>query len=62
MSDQEKKQETTITQQPDAENKKKSTKPAQGELTDQELDKVAGGDESPKESVTFTYGSMIYKY
>jgi hypothetical protein len=43
MSDQEKNQETTISPQPDAENKKKGTKPAQGELTDQELDKVSGG-------------------
>jgi hypothetical protein len=43
MSDQEKNQETTISPQPDAENKKKGTKPAQGELTDQELDEVSGG-------------------
>ena len=43
MSDQEKGQETSISPQPDAENKKKGTKPAQGELTDQELDKVSGG-------------------
>jgi hypothetical protein len=44
MSEREKKQETAISPQPDAENKKKSIKPAQGELTDQELDKVSGGE------------------
>jgi bacteriocin-like protein len=45
MSDQEKKQEpTSITPQPDAQNKKQST-----ELSEEELKKVTGGDvASPK--------------
>jgi hypothetical protein len=38
MSDQEKKQETTISSQLDADNKKES-----GELSEEELKKVAGG-------------------
>jgi bacteriocin-like protein len=38
MSDQEKKQATTISPQPDAENKKQST-----ELSEEELKKVTGG-------------------
>ena len=51
MTVQEKKQDNTISSQPDAENTKK-TKPAQGELTDQELDKVAGGRGSTAPSVS----------
>jgi bacteriocin-like protein len=47
MSDQEKKQETAITSQPDAENKKKSTKPAstaqQAELSEEKLNEISGG-------------------
>ena len=39
MSDQEKKQETTISPQPDAENKKQSA-----ELREEELKKVTGGE------------------
>ena len=38
MSDQEKKQDTTISPQPDAENKKQSA-----DLSEQELGKVTGG-------------------
>ena len=46
--------------------------PETGELTDQELDQVAGGvgkavtwahnDESPKETVTFEYGGLVINY
>jgi bacteriocin-like protein len=45
MSDQEQKQETSVSPLPEAETKKKSTTPAQGELTDQELEKVSGGSD-----------------
>jgi hypothetical protein len=57
-------QENTIT------SKESSGEPDASELTDQELDKVAGGagkaasgiktnDESPKETVTFEYGGLL---
>ena len=33
-----------------------------GELTDRELDEVSGGDEAPKETVTFEYGGLALQY
>jgi bacteriocin-like protein len=32
------------------------------ELSEQELSKVSGGDESPKETVTFEYGGLAIQY
>jgi len=32
------------------------------ELSEEELSKVSGGDESPKETVTFEYGALGIKY
>jgi bacteriocin-like protein len=32
------------------------------QLSEQELSKVSGGDESPKETVTFEYGGLQVKY
>jgi hypothetical protein len=39
-----------------------STSSADGALSDAELDAVSGGDESPKETVTFEYGGLIIHY
>jgi bacteriocin-like protein len=47
MNDQEKKQDTTISPQPDAENKNES-----GELSEEELKKVSGGATGVKGDVT----------
>ena len=39
------------------------TKPVKDELSEQELDKVAGGtDPPPKEVVTFEYGALQVRY
>jgi hypothetical protein len=35
---------------------------ADGALSEQELDAVSGGDESPKETVTFEYGGLVVHY
>ena len=32
------------------------------ELSEEELSKVSGGDEAPKETVTFEYGALGIKY
>jgi bacteriocin-like protein len=48
MSDQDKKEETSIPPQPDAENKKQST-----ELSEEELKKVTGG-----ESISFNFTKL----
>jgi hypothetical protein len=56
MSDQEKKQDTTLPPQPDAENKKENA-----ELSEEELTKVAGGADNPTETVTFNYGTIKWK-
>ena len=59
-------EKNTITSEPS------SAQPVASELTDQDLDKVAGGggkapsvithDESPKETVTFEYGGLSIHY
>ena len=46
MSDQEKKQETNIPPQPDAESEQNKTKLPKSELSEQELEKVSGGVKS----------------
>ncbi|HLK22306.1 MAG TPA: bacteriocin [Bryobacteraceae bacterium] len=33
-----------------------------GELSEEELASVSGGDESPKETVTFEYGALQVRY
>jgi hypothetical protein len=38
------------------------TKPVKDELGEQELHKVAGGTEVPKETVTFEYGALQVRY
>jgi hypothetical protein len=39
-----------------------TTGPADGALSEAELDAVSGGDESPKETVTFEYGGLLVHY
>jgi bacteriocin-like protein len=67
MSDQEKKQETTISPQPDAENKKQSA-----ELSEEELKKVTGGTPTattkpqtqslPTETISLNFSQMKVTY
>ena len=32
------------------------------QLSEEELSKVSGGDEAPKETVTFEYGGLVVQY
>jgi hypothetical protein len=58
MSDQEKKQETSISPQLNTDDNKDT-----GELSEEELKKVAGGaDSMPTESVKFDYGTIKWTY
>jgi bacteriocin-like protein len=61
MSDQEKKQQTSVSPQTDAENKKQSP-----ELSEEELKKVTGGAATagslPNETIQINYGSVEWTY
>lgn len=46
----------------DEKNQETITGVASDELSEDELAKASGGDEAPKETVTFEYGGLVIKY